>query len=281
MNLVGKIFTVLIFLMCVIFGTFALMVHAAHKNWKEVVISFNNDLTKANQEKQLLTEEKKNLQTALDDEKERTKRRIIALEQAAKDAVAQKDLNEQKLQLEEGKVRVLALAMNEVHKRLAVLQTSIDGMRTDIKVATDQRDSTQKVLVTTNDRLLNEINERDRLQKLQRELADQITKAREALEYFKIRLGEDFKAKEAPFGLEGQITAVPRPDVLEISVGADSGVRKGHQFVVTRPSTGKYIGVIQVIQADWPDRAVCQPDKSRQLDQFQKGDHVKANTKSR
>ena len=34
MNLVGKIFTVLIFLMCVVFGTFALMVHAAHKNWK-------------------------------------------------------------------------------------------------------------------------------------------------------------------------------------------------------------------------------------------------------
>ena len=39
MNLVGKIFTVLIFLMCVVFGTFALMVHAAHKNWKEVVVA--------------------------------------------------------------------------------------------------------------------------------------------------------------------------------------------------------------------------------------------------
>ncbi len=33
MNLIGKIFTVLIFLMCLVFGTFAVMLHAAHKNW--------------------------------------------------------------------------------------------------------------------------------------------------------------------------------------------------------------------------------------------------------
>ena len=51
--------------------------------------------------------------------------------------------------------------------------------------------------------------------------------------------------------LEGEVTAAPRPDVVEISVGADDGVRKGHSFVVTRPSTGgKYIGMIQVIQVD-------------------------------
>ena len=53
MNLVGKIFTVLIFLMCVVFGTFALMVHAAHKNWKEDVVAkggLNDQLTEANKE---------------------------------------------------------------------------------------------------------------------------------------------------------------------------------------------------------------------------------------
>ncbi len=54
--------------------------------------------------------------------------------------------------------------------------------------------------------------------------------------------------KVPPEGLEGEVTAVPRPDVVEISVGADDGVRKGHKFVVTRPSTGKYIGIIEVIQ---------------------------------
>ena len=33
MNLVGKIFTVLIFLMSLVFAGFAVAVHATHKNW--------------------------------------------------------------------------------------------------------------------------------------------------------------------------------------------------------------------------------------------------------
>ena len=67
--------------------------------------------------------------------------------------------------------------------------------------------------------------------------------------------------------------------MVEISVGTDDGVRKGHKFVVTRPSTGKYIGIIEVIHADSPNRSVCRPDKASANDQIQKGDHVKAYTK--
>ena len=37
MNLVGKIFTVLIFVMSLVFMTFAIMVYATQKNWKLVV----------------------------------------------------------------------------------------------------------------------------------------------------------------------------------------------------------------------------------------------------
>ena len=50
--------------------------------------------------------------------------------------------------------------------------------------------------------------------------------------------------------------------------------------MVTRPSTGKYIGVIQVIQVDYGNRAVCRPDKALLNDQIQKGDHVEADTKA-
>ena len=37
MNLVGKIFVVLIFVMSVVFMAFAMAVYATHKNWREVV----------------------------------------------------------------------------------------------------------------------------------------------------------------------------------------------------------------------------------------------------
>ena len=52
MNLVGKIFTVLIFVMCLVFASFALMFHAAHHNWKAVADEYNRQLTEANKQKQ-------------------------------------------------------------------------------------------------------------------------------------------------------------------------------------------------------------------------------------
>ena len=276
MNLVGKIFTVLIFLMCVVFGTFALMVHAAHKNWKEATIAYNNDLTKANQEKQALIEEKKALETARDDEKKRVQNRITALEQAAKDAIAARNAMDTKILDAENKIRDLVMAIQGAQKNLGVLQTEIGGMRNDIKVTVDERNKAQKELVDTTDLLMNAVAERQKLEKLQRELVAQINQLKMVLTVNKV---PPAILKVPPEGLEGEVTAVPRPDVVEISVGADDGVRKGHRFVVTRPSTGKYIGIIEVINADSPNRAVCRPDKARQSDQIQKGDHVKAETK--
>ena len=122
MNLVGKIFTVLIFLMCVVFGTFALMVHSAHKNWKTEAYDYNRQLTEANQQKQEALEEQKNLQTALADEKARIQKRLIALENQAKIAIAQRDAMESKLRVEEDDARKLALAIEAANKNLGVLQ---------------------------------------------------------------------------------------------------------------------------------------------------------------
>ncbi len=99
---------------------------------------------------------------------------------------------------------------------------------------------------------------------------------KQLLAYAKIT--QSILAKTAPEG--GEVTSVPRPDVVEISVGADDGVRKGHKFVVTRPSTGKYIGIIDVIQVDYPNRAVCRPESKSMNDQIQRGDRVQPYTKS-
>jgi predicted nucleic acid-binding Zn-ribbon protein len=279
MNLVGKIFTVLIFLMCVVFGTFALMVHATHKNWKEVVIGLNNDLTKANKEKQDVTEQKAVLQTTLDNERKEIQKRLIALEQEKNLLDDDKKDLKTKLEAVEKDARALAMTIKGISQDLGVLQTAVTGMRDSIKLTVEERDRIQKALVNTTDDLMNAVNERQRLEKLGRELAGQKVKMEEALKYYK--LSADGYQDNGPPPVEGEVTSVPRPDVVEISLGADDGVRKGHKFIVTRPSTGKYIGMIVVIQVDYPNRAVCRPDKEQQLDQIQKGDHVKAYTKFR
>jgi len=283
MNLVGKIFIVLIFLMCVVFGTFGLMVHAAHKNWKQEVVApkvgLDDQLKEAKKVVQGLMDDKKVLETALAEEKDRTRRRLTALDEELRKVTEQRDASEARIKTVETDERKLAVVIEVANKNIGVLQTTVEGMQKDIKLAVDERNLTQKKLVDTTDLLNNAVAERERLEKLGAQLAAQIVKQKQLLDYSRVTLGD--LEKYAPPGTRGEVTAVPRPDTVEISLGADDGVRKGFKFTVTRPSTGKYVGVIEVIQVDYPNRAVCRPDTAMQNDQIQKGDHVKAITKTR
>jgi hypothetical protein len=279
MNLVGKIFTVLIFLMCIVFSTFALMVHSAQKNWREVVVGkgqLADQLGEAQKINNDLKDQIKLLQTKRDDEKKRIQDRLIALEQASKDAKAERDAATDKLFKEEARVGELSMTVKVTASRLNVLQTTIDGMRQEIKVAVDTRNATQKQLIDTNDKLLNSVAERERLEKLSRTLAQQLAELRQVAQ--SVKAPPTFMATVPP--IQGEVTAVKGDDV-EISVGADDGVRKGYKFIVTRPSVNKYIGKIEVIRVDYPNRAVCRPDRASLSDQIQRGDRVDTDTKSR
>ncbi len=82
-----------------------------------------------------------------------------------------------------------------------------------------------------------------------------------------------------PADLEGVVTAV-EPSAVEISLGYDDGVRKGHRFIVTSHTTNNYVGDIDVVRVDYPNRAVCRPVSDMMRVQIQKGDYVKASLKS-
>ena len=279
MNLVGKIFTVLILLMCVVFGTFALMVHAPHTNWKEQAALFNGQLTQANQKAEDLKQEKANQDAAWRDEQARAEKRIAFLKEERQKVVEQQLKDQKEIDDWQRKARTLALAIQEVHKRLTVLQTGIDALQTDLKKTVDDRNVALSELVKKTDDVQNISNEKDRLDKLNREGAGLIIKLKQLIEITKVSFKDMLKL---PPELEGEVTRVPSQDAVEISVGADDGVRKGHRFNVFRPSAGgKYIGKIEVIQAEFGNLAVCRPDKKFMLDQIQRGDHVKADVKPR
>ena len=149
---------------------------------KKSSIAYNNDqLTKANKEKQDLIEEKKILETALDDEKKRDAEAADCPGASGKNASPPGTPWTTKILDEEDKSRELAMAIQEIHKKLGVLQTEIAGMRNDIKVTVDERNNAQKKLVDTTDQLMNAVAERQKLEKLERELAAQIIKLKEAL----------------------------------------------------------------------------------------------------
>ena len=201
MNLVGKIFTVLIFLMCVVFGTFALAIHAAHQNWKDKVMDLDQQLKVANKLTIDLAKQKKDKENALAEEKEHEKDRLIALENEKRVAEGQRDDMQARVAALEKLNRDLVQATDDITKRIDVLQTTIDGMRSDIKLTVEQRNEMQKKVMEITDELNNAVADRIRLLKLQGELAHQIVKMREYLAYTKADL-ENYKAKSPPEGLD-------------------------------------------------------------------------------
>jgi len=63
--------------------------------------------------------------------------------------------------------------------------------------------------------------------------------------------------------------------LIEISVGSDAGLHKGHRLEVYRTgaSGSTYLGRVEVVEAV-PDRAVCKIVPEFQKGAIQKGDHV-------
>ena len=86
-----------------------------------------------------------------------------------------------------------------------------------------------------------------------------------------------FLSPVAASAVEGIVLAVPQPDLCEISIGSDDGLKKGHKLHVFRitDSGGKYVGRITVMKTSY-DRAACTVDPGYRKLEVQRGDRVKS-----
>jgi chromosome segregation ATPase len=185
MNLVGKIFTVLILVMSFAFMAFTLMVHAAHKNWRDDVLGKqvkggtsdggqNAELKKVYTEKQALLDEKKRLEDQIVEEKDRYVRRLAALEQVKIELTKERDANAKTIKDKEDALGKLVDAVLSIHLTISSLHTESEALRTESKAAVAERQKTLEQVVLINDSLLNTVVERLRLEKLERELRAQL-----------------------------------------------------------------------------------------------------------
>jgi hypothetical protein len=156
MNLVGKIFVVLIFVFSLVFMSFAIAVYATHRNWRDVVLDpqtgLKQKLTQAETRYKELEQVRTRLETALANEKASAARAVAALEEEKNQLEARKDA----LEKQEAKLRqdtaVANAAMDAMQSTLAKLREEIESVRADISVARAERDEnfTRRLSSRTN-----------------------------------------------------------------------------------------------------------------------------------
>jgi hypothetical protein len=270
MSLVGKIFTMLILVLSIVFMSFAMMVFATHKNWKDNAKDLNAKLTTAN--------------AALKDAKETLQRleNEQAREQAArKAALAALQVRvataEQRLSAKEKELGDLTAAHSqatatakEAQTRLAAIEKEAADLRGSLRAEQQKRDQMFITVVDLTDKLNQAESLRQNLEEVNRQATQQMSQMKMVLD----RNGltpDSASVAHIPPKVDGVVLEVSDKDLLEISIGADDGLKVGHSLDVYRGNT--YLGRI-VIKKTNPDRAVGQVKKELQRGQIKRGDRV-------
>ena len=269
MTLVGKIFTVLIFVMSILFMAFSMMVFATHTNWKETAEKLK---LKSTQQQQLIDQAKLDLESV---------KRALALEQASRRhalAVAQTRLNQAQQQLEqqaallnqkESQLNDANVAVKSAEERLTALAAEILDARQKLKLAQQERDDVFLKVVELTDKLNQSETTRQQLGDRNNQLVAQIADMDRVMQ--KHGLTVNSLVAHIPPKVEGIVMDVSPSDLVEISIGHDDGLKIGHSLDVFRGNT--YLGRI-VIRKTAPDRAVGEIVKELKRGQIKKGDHV-------
>lgn len=273
MTLVGKILIVLNLVVCICVMAVAMMVHWTHQNWRDKTMRTAD----AGGEPGLVEQIKsKNAQIQqLRDEKERLKgeKERVQLEQLFRISQLQSAYDEQKKErerltgeaaTEKERAQKAVLAMEATQKSLDTNQKELDQLRQEIMTARLERDEQLKKVVGLEDSLAQAQGEHSRVSARNQQLADELGRYRIALQDVERQLD-----RTGPPRLEGLVLASSDDGYVEISLGFEDGLEKGHTLEVYRlgatPQTSKYIGKVRIIRTE-KERAVAQV-----IPEFRKG----------
>jgi len=278
MNLIGKIFVVIILLLSVLFMGLAMAVYATHKNWKATV-----DNQKA--QIQTLTTEKQRLQSAYDLNETELQREIDSAEQQVRklesERVALNSLNEAiqeelgglKQERREATAAVAATQAN--NERLAKENT---GLQQEIIAAQEAADAAfQKTVAATSElhdasTKLNNMIERNR--QLTEQAAGMTTVMRAE------GIDPATRPGDVKPSVDGYVSAIRRKagaETIELTIGSDDGLKRGHTVEVFRtsanPAQSKYLGRAEVLELNG-DRAFARILPELKKGRIQEGDRV-------
>lgn len=271
MTLLGKVFTVLIFIMSLVFMTFAVAVSATHKNWKVYVTNPRDSVT---EDKPLglihkladLETANKHLRAEMVELRSETAKEQAARRHAI--GVLETKLAEvaQTLTDREAELRTLQAETGESAEALRVatqvvdaLQDELKLLRSEIRTTQQDRDTQFNKLVQVTDLYHSAQGFLQNFKERNLQLASQISEYKRVMDANGLTREMDTTGI-AP-ALDGIVTAVGDRNLIEISLGSDDGLRVGHRLEVYRSNA--YLGYAVVLKTD-PDRAVAQVDEKTQ-----------------
>ena len=286
MNIIGKIFVFAVFVMSLVFMSFAIALYSTHTNWKEEItrtaeqvqagkpLGYKAQLDEAKKERETLTSQIDELARKVA-ETEVERDQIVAKIQTAlelKDKELQ-DLRAKKDAREDEREKAQA-ELAATREELKQVTEKIDGLRAEVRTMQAKVDQQ----VARSAKLAGELHEKESFLQIASERKEQLEKqvanARLLLKQHGLAI-ETLPRDHVP-KMDGLVTAVA-DDSVEVTLGGDDGVQMGHLLEVYRDD--EYLGRVQVISVK-SDRAVGRVIREFKRGEMKPGDRVATRLKA-
>jgi hypothetical protein len=280
MNIIGKIFVFAVFIMSLVFMSFAVAIYSSHINWEQEVNRKAEDVQGGQQlglkfQLEEAQKERKKLEEQIS-----TLVQKVAASEAARDQVVAKlrtaleekneelgRLAKEKETREEAQQKAIAeLEMAEANLKKAV--DEVAGLREQVR----QQQAKVDKEVDKAAELAQKLHESQSFLEIANERKEQLEKqvANARLLLKQQGLSLDALPKDRVPTLDGDVLAVA-DNAIEVSLGGDEGLQAGHTLEVYRD--GQYVGRA-VVKTVKPDRAVAVILREYSRGIVQRGDKV-------
>lgn len=243
MTLLGKIFTVLIFVMSLVFMSFTVMTFATHKNWKEAVTAEGglkdqiSDLQLVNQDLEQQTRVKKE---KIAEERAARQRALAGLHSKYVNIQTLLDSERVKTGQLEASLTELAQNLTEAETRAKTLLAEVQQLQDEIKTARETREEHRQQAVALSDQHARLESKYREVEERRNQLAQQVVAREKVMKEYGLTVHS--LTERTPPVLYGQVTQISSQNnkILEISLGSDDGLRVDHQVDVYRERS--YLG---------------------------------------
>jgi hypothetical protein len=278
MNWLGKVFVVLILIMSLLFMGLAMAVYATHKNWKNVIEGtagapgLKQQLDQAIQQNDELKTLHNRRVEELTAENEASEQQVRKLEServalVERNGQIQTELDQLRQEQRDATAAVAATQAN--NERLAADAT---GLRQQIRAEQQARDAAFAATLSATEELHQLRNEYETANERQRQLTETTARMTHLLRENDIDPATPADAVVPTVdGVVTQLRRVPGAQLVELSIGADDGLKEGNTVEVFRGS--RYLGRVEIMETS-PDKSVGRVDRRYQQGAIQEGDRV-------
>jgi hypothetical protein len=272
MNWLGKVFVVVILIMSLVFMGLAMAVYATHKNWRTVSDTLKGKLDKAQIDNTALKTEHNRQVESLEREKTAAEQQQVKAEQERVSLSERLALSQTELESLKQNQREHIAALDSTQKINKGLADQVVALRKETRDAQQKRDALFKTALDATEQLHEAAGEynttRERNEQLTKQVAAKDVVMREN------GLNPNADPNSVVPTVEGVVSKVERKStgqMVEITIGADDGLKTGNTLEVSRGA--KYLGRVEIIDTS-PDKSVGRVDRRFQQGQIQEGDRV-------